>query len=66
MLPCSRFGGRQQVQSSEESQTSVVGENYVVKSENEMKSGFAPDGEAPAVNRRRRQRDLRASSPTSP
>ena len=63
MLPCSRFAGRQQVQRSEESQTFVVGEYYVVKGQEE--AGCSPAGEAPAVNRRRRQRDLRAASPGS-
>ena len=64
-LPSSRFGGREQAQRSDESQRFDVGEYNAVKSVDETKAGSPPAGEAPAVNRRRRQRDLRATSPDS-
>ena len=62
MLPCSRFGGQQRQQRTEDSQTFVVGEYFVVKGE----AAQSPlSGVAPSVNLRRRQRDLRAASSES-
>ena len=62
MLPCSRLGGQQRQQRTEDSQTFVVGEYFVVKGE---AAQSPPSGVAPSVNIRRRQRDVRAASSES-
>ena len=56
MLPCSRFDG-QQARASTEAQTFLVGDFF----EKQLLDHEPPKGMAPAVNSRRRERDLRAA-----